>query len=195
MLYAGGVESVNATAGLQTSDGELVRRIAAATPGEAHDAETELYRRLAPRVRMYGLRHLRNEEAADDLAQQVLWITMESLRCGRLREPDKLASFVLGTCRMVVLDIRRGAARRGRLLDQYARDLPVATAPAPAQYLDRDRLADCLEGLGERERSVIVMSFYDEQATKQVADFLGVPASSVRVIRHRALVHLRECMS
>jgi RNA polymerase sigma-70 factor (ECF subfamily) len=39
-------------------DGALARRVAAAgaTPDSA--AEAELYRRLAPRVRLYGLRHL-----------------------------------------------------------------------------------------------------------------------------------------
>jgi RNA polymerase sigma-70 factor (ECF subfamily) len=32
-------------------------------------AEAELYRRLAPRVRLYGLRHLRDRHAAADLVQ------------------------------------------------------------------------------------------------------------------------------
>jgi RNA polymerase sigma-70 factor (ECF subfamily) len=71
---------------------------------------------MAPRVRLYGLRHLRDGHAADDLTQQVLITTIEALRAGRLREPEKLASFVLGTCRMTVLDLRRGAQRRARLL-------------------------------------------------------------------------------
>jgi RNA polymerase sigma-70 factor (ECF subfamily) len=63
-------------------------------------------------VRLYGLRHLRDEQAAADLTQQVLLIALEGLRKGRLREPEKLVSFVLGTCRMVVLDLRRTARRR-----------------------------------------------------------------------------------
>ena len=42
-------------------------------------AEAELYRRLAPRVRLYGLRHLRDAQAAADLVQQVMLITLE--RC------------------------------------------------------------------------------------------------------------------
>ena len=46
-------------------------------------AETELYRRLAPRVRLYGLRHLREPHAAADLVQQVLLMTLERLRAGK----------------------------------------------------------------------------------------------------------------
>src|SRR5205809_6064606 len=104
----------------QFIDIELVRRIGT---GNDRDAEAELFRRMAPRIRLYGLRHLRDEHAADDLTQQVLITTLEALRAGRLREPEKLASFVLGTCRMTVLDQRRNAQRKERLLEQFGPDL------------------------------------------------------------------------
>src|SRR5207247_5332685 len=103
----------------QFSDLELVHRI---STGNDRDAEAELFRRMAPRVRLYGLRHLRDGYAADDLTQQVLMTTLEALRAGRLREPEKLASFVLGTCRMAVLDLRRGAARPARLMEEFGAD-------------------------------------------------------------------------
>jgi len=45
------------------SDGELARAIASAPPGAAQDEESELYRRFAYRVRLYGLKHLRDEAA------------------------------------------------------------------------------------------------------------------------------------
>src|SRR5689334_16797747 len=104
------------------------------------EGEEELCRTMGPRIRLYGLRHLRDEQAAADLVQQVLMITIESVRAGKVRDPEKLASFVLGTCRMVVLEIRRGRARRERLLEQYVP--PVSAFPEPAP--DLDKLADCL---------------------------------------------------
>ena len=69
-------------------DAELARRITAGAAAGASDAEAELYVRLAPRVRLYGLRHLRDEEAAADLAQQVLLMTIERLRDGKIRDPE-----------------------------------------------------------------------------------------------------------
>ena len=174
----------------EPDDGELVRRIGAARDP---DAEAELFRRMAPRVRLYGLRHLRDASASDDLTQQVLITTIEALRAGRLREPEKLASFVLGTCRMTVLGARRGDQRQRLLLEKYGGDLlPPAQWSAPR--LDRDQLAGCMERLGERERSVITMTFYDEQTAAAVAGFLGVSEGNVRVIRHRAIKQLRTCM-
>ncbi|HSF06282.1 MAG TPA: sigma-70 family RNA polymerase sigma factor [Methylomirabilota bacterium] len=175
-------------------DGDLARRVVAAASAGAPDAEAELYRRLAPRVRLYGLRHLRDEQAAADLTQQVLLMTIERLRDGKLREPERLASFVLGMCRMVVLDLRRGTRRRARALEQFAEDVPRADVADPPR-LDTERLTACLANLAERERSVLVLTFHSERSAAEVAQELGLTAENVRVIRHRALVRLRACMS
>jgi RNA polymerase sigma-70 factor (ECF subfamily) len=174
----------------ELSDAGIVRQIGA---GNDREAEAELFRRMAPRIRLYGLRHLRDEHAAEDLAQQVLITTLEALRAGRLREPEKLASFVLGTCRMMVLDLRRGAQRKERLLEQFGADL-LAPAQPSGPHLDYEQLARCVQNLKERERSVIVMTFYDEHTGADVASFLGLSEANVRVIRHRAIHQLRGCM-
>ncbi len=175
---------------IEFDDAELVRQISS---GTGREAEAELFRRMAPRIRLYGLRHLRDENAAEDLAQQVMIIALEALRAGRLREPEKLVSFVLGTCRMTVLDLRRGAQRKQRLLEQFGRELLTPVQPSPPS-LDREQLARCVQNLKERERAVIVMTFYDEQTGADLANFLGVSEANVRVIRHRAIQQLRECM-
>lgn len=175
-------------------DAALVRRIAAAPDGGDAAAEAELYRRFAPRVRLYGLKHLRDRQAAADLVQQVLMLTLERLRAGKLRDAERLVSFVFGTCRMTVLDLRRTGARRERLLERYADDVPMAD-PAAAPRLDGARLVGCLERLSERERSVLVMTFYDDQPARDVAAALGLSEGNVRVIRHRGLERLRDCVT
>jgi RNA polymerase sigma-70 factor, ECF subfamily len=110
------------------NDAELARRIGSGTDLQA---EAELARRMAPRIRLYGLRHLRDSAAAEDLTQEVLITTLEALRAGRLREPEKLTSFVLGTCRMTVLDLRRGSQRKERLLQQFRADLQAVQPSMP----------------------------------------------------------------
>lgn len=178
----------------QDAEAELARRIAQAAPGHAREAETELYRRLAPRVRLYGLRHLRDEHAASDLVQQVLLMTIEKLRAGELRQLERVGSFIFGVCRMVVLDLRRGRARRERLLQQYGDELAPADASIAPQF-DHERLARCLEQLPERERSVLLMTFYEDKQAEEVARALGASAGNVRVIRHRGLQRLRDCVT
>lgn len=175
-------------------DAALAQAIAAAAPRVDTAAEAELYRRLAPRVRHYGLRHLRDAHAAEDLMQQVLLMTLERLRAGRLRQPEKLASFVLGMSRMVVLEARRGTARREGLLRTYG-DVPEAVDPPEQRDLDEAKLSSCLEWLPERERSVLVMGFFADKPADTIARELGLTLVNTRVIRHRALLKLRECMN
>lgn len=176
------------------SDADLVREIAQGTGTDSsREAESELCRRMAPRIRLYGLRHLRDAHAADDLMQQVLVTMIEALRAGRLRDPHKITSFVLGACRMTVLDQRRNAQRRERLLEEFGIHL-LSPEPELLSPLDQKQLTQCLQALKERERAVVVMTFFDEQTSAGVADFLRVSEANVRVIRHRAIHQLRTCM-
>jgi RNA polymerase sigma-70 factor (ECF subfamily) len=177
----------------EMDDAALAREIAAAGARLSSPAEAELYRRFAPRVRLYGLRHLRDPHAASDLVQQVMMTTLERLRAGEVREPDRLASFVLGMCRMTVLDLRRGVARRDGLLGTYG-DSEAFAEPQERDVFGEARLEPCLAELSERERSVLLASFYADCSADEAGAALGVSAANVRVIRHRALGKLRDCM-
>ncbi len=186
------MESLDATIA-DGPEARLARRIADSPPGQAREAESELYRLLAPRAWRYGLRHLRDAHAAADLMQHVLTLTIEQLRSGQIRDPERVLSFVLGTCRLTVMGQRRGERRREDLLQRYADALPMADVDIVPR-LDHQRVALCLERLPERERAVLVMSFYDDQPAEAVGRQLGLSAGNVRVIRHRGIDKLKRCV-
>ena len=125
------------------SDGDLARAVAARAPGSAEAAEGELYRRFAPRVRLYGLRHLRSEDAAQDLVQQVMLLTIEKLRAGSVREVDQIGSFVLGVSRTMAIDLKRVERRREKLREAFMGS-DRFEAPRGDATLDVDRLERCL---------------------------------------------------
>src|SRR5262245_14437903 len=131
---------------LDCSDGDLARAVAACDPGSAGPAESELYRRFAPRVRWYGLRHLRDEDAARDLVQQVMLLVIEKLRGGLLRDADQIASFILGVSRTIATDLKRLERRREKLRDTFMAANMVAL-PAGDAPLDIDHLENCLARL------------------------------------------------
>jgi RNA polymerase sigma-70 factor, ECF subfamily len=187
----------SAETGLATaSDGDVARAIAAAPAGTAAAEEAELYRRFAHRVRLYGLRHLRDAAAADDLAQQVLLVTIERLRAGAVRSPDEIGSFILGTSRMQAGAMARRARRReGFLALFYTPDRFVQPAGDAAAPGDVDVMERCLHRLAERDRRVLVLTFYAERTSPEIAAELGVTGTVVRVTRHRALARLRDCVS
>jgi RNA polymerase sigma-70 factor (ECF subfamily) len=181
-------------AGLETlSDQALAQRIADGPAGSTDAEEAELYRRFAPRVRLYGRRHLRDGADADDLAQDVLVLTIERLRAREVRRPEEIASFILGTSRMMAQSERRTAWRRETLAARFMAS-GIETAPPSLAQLDATRVAACLRRLADRERLVVLLTFYAEREAPRIAEDLGVSAGAVRVIRHRAMARLRDCV-
>jgi len=170
----------------------LANAIASAAPGEAHAEETELYRRFAPRVRLYGLRHLRDAAAAQDLVQEVFIVVIERLRSGGIRSVEAIGSFILGTSRTIASDLRRTHQRRERLTETFA-DRAIAVGPIEPT-LDQARVDDCLNSLPPRDRTLLVLTFYAEKKASDIASTFEMAAGAVRVARHRALTRLRDCV-
>jgi RNA polymerase sigma-70 factor, ECF subfamily len=172
-------------------DAVLARRI-----GESRDAAAEalLCRRLFPRIRAYGLRHLRDDAAASDLAQHVLMIIIEALRAGRVDDPDRLAAFVSGTCRNTVLDWRKVDHRRATLLDRFGSSL-VPEVEAPPVSIDVAKLVSCLDELALRQRTILTLTYFSDCDADEIARALTMSIGSVRVARHRALGQLHDCIT
>jgi RNA polymerase sigma-70 factor (ECF subfamily) len=176
------------------SDEVLARRIASGPAGSTDAEESELYRRFAPRVRLYGRRHLRCDAAADDLVQNVLLLTIERLRADEVQKLELIGSFILGTSRMMCRSERRVAHRREALAARFV-DTPIETAPPSLSALDGPRVAACLGALAERERLVVLLTYYADRDAPRIAEQLNLSPGAVRVIRHRAIARLRDCVT
>jgi RNA polymerase sigma-70 factor, ECF subfamily len=172
-------------------DGELVRRIAGRAPG-ARDAEAELCRRFAPRARLFGLRHLRDEERARDLCQGVLLALLEAARCGRVQDPDRVDRFVLGTCRNVAARMRE-VESRARPTDVAGLD--VASFTIDEELIDTRALVRCLAALDLRAKMIVQLSFREQSSADEIAVKLATTPGNVRVLRHRAVADLRRCLA
>lgn len=168
-------------------DGELACLVVESAPRLAREAEAELCRRFGPRVRSFGLRHLRSEHAAADLVQRVLLLVLEKLRAGAVREPERIGSFLLGAARRVAWEMQRGLEQVGAPVEETELRA-VETAP---MRLPGHRLAAGFELLRQRERAVLLLSFYHDQSAREIAEALGMTEGNVRVVRHRAIEQLR----
>ncbi len=158
---------------------------------DARAAEAELCRRFAPRVRLYGLRHLRDEERARDLVQSVLLVVLQAARAGRIAEPDRVDRFMLGTSRNVAQRMRDG--ERLNAGDEALADLPAADDHRP-ERVDLAALVRCVAALDERSRQIVMLSFNEDRASDDIAARLAISPANVRVVRHRAIAALRRCL-
>jgi RNA polymerase sigma-70 factor (ECF subfamily) len=141
---------------------------------------------------LYGLRHLGAEDRAEDLVQDVLLIALAKLRSGEVRELERIGSFILGTARMRTKSAHR-TNRRDRQLDDSFDELPHRP-DEPRDPIARDRLARCLEALNDQQQAIVVLTYYGEQSTRDIATSLGLSPNNVRVTRHRGIAQLRDCL-
>lgn len=180
----------------QPGNAELAGRVQAGGV-DAGAAEAELCQRFWQRARLYGLRHLRGVTEAEDLAQRVMEVMLTSLRQGRVEDLELLDRYVLGVCRNVAHTLRRSGERTAKAAQRLALEpAPAVEQPPEPPWGTQsvERLTLCLSGLSPREQRVVQLSFTDWQASSEIAEQLGVAAGNVRVIRHRALRKLRQCM-
>lgn len=170
------------------TDVELVRLIG---EGGASQAETEMCRRFAPRIRLYGLRHLKSEDRARDLVQAVLLAVLQAARGRRIENPEHLARYVLGTCRNVAnrqRDVERRFTPTGESeldCESFVPELDVLATAA---------LMRCMSRLDYRARTVMWLTFNEERPSDRIAAALETTPGNVRVLRHRAMSDLRRCM-
>ena len=159
-------------------------------------AEEALCRRFAPAVRAFARRRLRGADAIEEFAQDVLLLMVEALREGRVEQAERFGGFVLGICRNLAFDRARQRERREALWQTYGVALQAVSVDAiESETYEIAHLEDCLCQLSKRARDLLWLGYAEARGHEEVAAALAISASNARVLRHRTLASLRECMS
>ncbi|MFD2082330.1 RNA polymerase sigma-70 factor, ECF subfamily [Actinopolymorpha cephalotaxi] len=177
--------------GPDRGEAELAARFVAGD----ESALREAYSRWGGMVWRLGIRTLPAEVDADDLTQA----TFVAAWKGRgTFDPaqGRLGPWLLGIA-------RRQLADRLRVLHRERRTLQAVTATAPAsaydgndahadRVLDRLVVADSLARLGDEQRMVVRLAFYDDLTHTQIASRTGLPLGTVKSHLRRGIERLRE---
>lgn len=159
-------------------------------------AEEALCIRFAPAVRAFARRRLRGADAVEEFAQDVLLLLVEALREGRVEQAERVGGFVLGICRNLAFDRARQRERRDALWQTYGVALQAVSFEAvERETYDIAHLEDCLSQLSKRARDVVRLGYVEARGHEEVARALEISPANARVLRHRTLESLRECMS
>jgi len=159
-------------------------------------AEAELCLRLSPAIRAFARRRLRSPDACREFQQEVLLIFVEALRKGQLEEPARVAGFVLGICRNLAFTRARERERRGHLWELYGDAVSACDVAPPTEVtLEIMRLEDCLTELSQRARQAVWLSYGELLSHAEVSTRLGISEGNARVLRHRALSTLKQCVA
>ncbi len=69
---------------------------------------------------------------------------------------------------------------------------PVAHSNDPAYLAQISELPELVATLPEPLRSVVIMRYFDDRTTKQIAEILDISRNAVRLRIHRAIEQLRS---
>jgi RNA polymerase sigma-70 factor (sigma-E family) len=104
---------------------------------------------------------------------------------GRLNRVDSPSAWL----RTVVVNACRNEHRRWAVARRHAHLLAVDAVEQDAPVHE---LIDSLRSLPIRQRTVVVLRFYEDLPEADIADLLGIRIGTVKSRLHRALARLRE---
>lgn len=136
----------------------------------------------------------------DDVAQEALVIAYE--RREQYNEALPFRNWVWGIARNCVMNDRRKAARRSRILNENVADILTATAGLPESGLemtddDQARVAalrDCLAEMPERSRNLLQRRYQENEKAVDLAESFEMNAAALRKSLERIRHALRKCM-
>lgn len=133
---------------------------------------------------------VQDDEKAEDVAQQTLIAAWKTPPQNQKSARSWLRKVVTNFARKSIRDEGRRSAREERAAPQEPKSL------LPEEVLDREILIRSVVNgvfqLREPYRTVVILRFYENLSSKQIAQRTGAAASTVRSQIHRALEELRH---
>ena len=139
----------------------------------------DLHTQHSTRVYRYIACRISDRHRAEELAADVFRIAWEK----ELAEPPGIG-WLLATARNVLGNEYKGRRRRQELVERLKED--VRSHDPESNDEERAAVADVLARLRERDREVLMLSYWDELTTAELAQTLGCSASAAAVRLHRA---------
>ena len=156
-----------------------------------------LYRATSSKLFGVCLRLLADRGEAEDVLQDVytgLWHKAVQFDPGRASAMAWLATIA----RNKSIDRLRALPMRGKTAPIEVIDEMADPGPSPLQQAeataDRVRLADCMQQLDQRRRTLIRAAFFEGATYEELAARSGSPLGSVKSWIRRGLMQLRTCL-
>jgi RNA polymerase sigma factor (sigma-70 family) len=174
----------------ETDDDEVARRFAAGDDG----ALAVAYQRWAGQVHGMAVRAFGPGPDAEDVTQQT-FVSAWTGRAGYRPDRGPLPAWLVGVCRHKIADTWARRDRQRREAEAAASQLQAAPPPVSAAVdtvvADRMLVLDELDLLGQPQRGIIELAFFEDLTHAQIAARTGIPLGTVKSHIRRTLERLR----
>jgi len=172
--------------------GELVTRILA---GEKA-AESELVQQYSRGVLIILNRATGDYSLSEDLSQETFQLTLEKIRGGEVREPEKLSGFICSLARNLATDHYRRSRRSEQVDDPEATETIAAAAPSQLDLVlqaeKSKRVRELLSELSGRDREILRRFYIEEEDKDRICADLKLSSLHFNRVLHRARERYRE---
>lgn len=169
------------------------RRLAAAARKGDQEAFGQLVTRYAPVARRVARSVLGNESDADDAAQDGFLSAWSKINQFDPKRPFR--PWLMRIVANAATDLyRRRRVRMASDLHERVADDTAGPDLMTDQVLLRERLAEALAGLNERQRMAVTMFDAEGFGHSEIAEVMGVPVGTVRSLVFHARRALREAL-
>jgi len=152
----------------------------------------DAYRRWSPLVYTSALRAVGSEADAADITQAVFVHAWQG-RSGYDPQKGSLPGWLMTITRRRIADHWRERSRETRRTDAVAAaEVEVPVEPAADSVVDRVLLADELQRLGDPQRKIVELAFFQDLTHVQIASLLDLPIGTVKSHIRRSLDRLRK---
>jgi len=173
-----------------TPIGVLARRFAAGD----ESALRETYERWSRLVHTIARTSLGSSADADDVTQQVFIAAWQSRATLRATD-ESLPAWLLGICRLKVIDALRARSRAFRKDELLASEAMAGEPPVEAarvdEVIDSVIVQDALAALGDPRATILRLVYLEDHTHDEVARRLDLPLGTVKSHVRRGLERLR----
>jgi len=147
---------------------------------DVEELERDLASRYGQRLRIFAARRIGDASAAEDIAQESLARVVDALRNNQIENIDALPGFVFNTARNICLHWVRSMGREQGALERMRRESETtrSTPRDPLALLiteeRRSRVRAALATLGDDDRALLAMLYYEGLDSDEAAERLGV---------------------